>query len=143
MTGQRIIMNYTTPPDLDDLAAIANSCLQLMPEELTAFCDNLAIEIEDLPDDVILDDANVDEPYDLVAFLKRGNQLSPGVEKKSANDEDVLTIYRRPLLDYWCETQDDLKQLMRQIIIEELGQNYDFSDDEIDEMAARPYQGAV
>ncbi|MBK7361802.1 MAG: metallopeptidase family protein [Micavibrio sp.] len=72
-----------------------------------------------------------------------GKEISPGVEKKTANDDDVLVIYRRPLLDMWCESCDDLLGLLRQVMIEELGRHFDFPDDEIEEMARRHYQGML
>ncbi|PJB69071.1 MAG: hypothetical protein CO093_11380 [Alphaproteobacteria bacterium CG_4_9_14_3_um_filter_47_13] len=143
MSQQKIIMNFTLPPGLDELTAIAEASLENMPEELMEFCDSLAIHIEELADESLESDLELEDPYELVALYRSGNQIAPGVQKKIANDDDILIIFRRPLLDLWCETGDDLNDLIRQVMIEELGHVFDFSEEEIDEMTQRHYQGML
>ena len=140
MQSQRIIMNFTTPPSLEDVEDLANAAWENLPEELSSRCDELTIAVEDTVDDTTMDDLDVDDAYELLALYKNGKEISPGVERKVANDDDVLVIYRRPVLDMWCETQDDLLSLIRQIMIEELGRHFEFSDDYIVDMAERHYQ---
>ncbi len=139
----QIIMNFSTPPSIDDLTVIATSQFELMPDEIAEQVENISIQIEDIPDEVTEAEMDLDDPYELVAFFKSGKQISPGVEKKSANDDDVLILYRRPILDMWCETCEDLTSLVRDIMIEEIASNLDFSEDDIEEMAARHYQGML
>ena len=141
MQSQRIIMNFTTPPSLEDVEDLANAAWENLPEELLSRCDELTIAVEDTVDDTTMDDLDVDDAYELLALYKNGKEISPGVERKVANDDDVLVIYRRPVLDMWCETQDDLLSLIRQIMIEELGRHFEFSEDDIEDMAERHYQG--
>ena len=143
MDGRQIIMNFTLPPSLDDMEVMAAGVLEHLPEELAEFCDGVAIRVEDLPDEVVEHDLDLEDPYDLLAFYKSGKEISPGVERKTANDEDVLILYRRAILDLWCETSDDLNGVVRQVIIEELARHFDFSDDEIDEFVQRHHQGML
>lgn len=143
MDRKEIIMNFSIPPSIEDINVIALETLDNLPEEILEFCDSLSVCVEDLPDDALQNDLDLDDPFELIALYKNGQQLSPGVQSKTANDDDVLILFRRPLLDMWCETGDDLNTLVRQIMIEELGQNFDFSDDEIDEMTKRHYQGML
>ncbi len=143
MDCQRIIMNFRVPPSMEDIEDLASSALENLPEEILGRCDELGILIEDTVDETTLDDLDLDDPFDLLALYKSGKEISPGVERKVANDEDVLVIYRRPLLDMWCETQEDLQGLIRQVMIEELGRYFEFSDDDIEDMADRHYQGML
>jgi len=143
MSQQRIIMNYTIPPSNEDIQVLAEETFDSIPEEIMEFCDNLVVQVEDVADEALEADLNLDDPFDLILLYRKGSELTPGVEKKVANEDDVLIIFRRPFLDYWCETQEDLNNLLRQLMIEELGQNFDFSDDEIEEMVDRHYQGAL
>lgn len=143
MNYQRIIMNFTVPPTLEDLEVLAGDVLETLPDEIMRSCESVAISVEDFADDVTQSDLEVDDPYDLVAFYKNAREISPGVERKVANDDDVLMLYRRPILDMWAETGDDLQILIRQIMIEELGRYFDFSDEDIEEMAQRHYQGML
>lgn len=118
--------------------------LETLPEELQEFCDGILIRVEDMPEDSLVDDLELQDAYMLPCLYRNGKELAPGIESRTANDaEDHLVIYRRPLLDMWVETQDDLGALLRQVMIDELGQQFDFSDDEIDEMHKRHYQGML
>ena len=143
MNRQEIIMNFSAPPSLDDLQVIANGQLELMPDELSDHIEDLAIQIEDMPDDLVEAEMELEDPYELLALFQSGKQISPGVEKKSANDDDVLILYRRPILDMWCESGEDLTGIIREIMIEELATNFEFSDDDIEEMTSRHYQSML
>ncbi len=141
MDQHRIIMNYTVPPSLEDIETMAKDVLTSLPEEILEYCETLAIEMMDFPDDATQAELELDDPYELVALYRSGKEISPGVERKVANDDDVLMLFRRPIMDLWCETEDDLASLLREVMIEELGNNFDFSEEEIEEMTARHHQG--
>lgn len=137
MERNQIIMTYSRPPGADELTVMAGEALLALPQELAEYSETLSIRIEEFADDAVQQEFDLDDPYELLALYRSGSQIAPGVTRKSANDDDVLIIYRRPLLDAWCETNDDLANLLRQVMIEELGQYFDFSDDEIEEMSLR------
>lgn len=143
MNRQQIVMNFSLPPGVDDIEVIARECLAALPEELSGLCEELVIRVEELADSALETEMELDDPFELIALYRSGGHVSPGVEKKVANDDDILLIFRRPLLDMWCETGEDLNALVRQVMIEELAQNFEFSDDEIDEMTRRHYQGML
>lgn len=136
-----IIMSFSIPPSTEDLEAIAKSVFDNLPEEILELCEDVGIRIEEVADESLQSEFDLEDPYELVCLFRSGSEIAPGVIKKVANDEDMLVIYRRPLLDLWCETSEDLNLLVRQVMIEELGQNFDFSEDEISEMTRRHYQG--
>lgn len=137
--SQKIVMNFSVAPSADDLSVIANDILENLPDEILEFCDDLVIQIEEMPDEVVEADLELDDPYELTALYKGGKELTPGVEKKVANDDDVLILFRRSLLDLWCETGEDITQIIRDAMIEEIGNNFDFSDGDIEEMTGRHY----
>jgi predicted Zn-dependent protease with MMP-like domain len=141
--SQQIVMNFSVPPSMDDMSVIANEQLENMPDELFEFCDDLTIKIEEIPDEATESDLELDDPYELVALYKAGKELSPGVETKAANDDDFLILYRRPLLDAWVESGEDLAQIIRDAMIEEIANNFNFSDNDIEEMSTRHYQGML
>ena len=143
MDRQQIIMHFTVPPLADDLKVMAEEALEGLPEEILEHCEDLVIEIEELPDETVEQDLDLDDPYELMALFRSAKQIAPGVEKKVANEDDILVIYRRPLLDLWCENGENLNDLVRQVMIEELGAQFEYNDDEIDEMISRHYQGML
>ncbi len=127
-------MNYTVAPSLEDLEAIGSSIMQVLPDALLCHCEELTLVVEDMVDEILQDDLALDDPFDLLALYKSGKIIAPGVECKTANCDDVLVLYRRSLLDMWSETGEDLQILIRQVIIEELGRYFEFSEDDIQEM---------
>ena len=141
--NQQILMNFSTPPSEDDVLAIANTHLENLPDELNEHFEDLTVTVEDMPDEATESDLDLDDPYELLALYKAGTQLAPGVEKKVANDDDALILYRRPILDVWCETGEDLNQVVRDAMIEEIGNHFDFSEDDIENMTAQHYQGML
>lgn len=143
MDRQQIIMNHSTPPSTDDLLVIAQGALETLPDELAELCESLTVLVEDFADDTILDEMELEDPYELLALYRSGKQISPGVESKVANDDDAIILFRRALLDMWCETGEDLNILVRQAMIEELAHNFEFSEEDIDDMARRHYQGML
>ena len=132
-----VIMNYTTPPSLEDLEGMAQAHLDNLPDELADYCEDLVLVIEDLPDESIENDLDLDTPFDILALFKNGAEITPGVLAKQQSEDDRLILFRRPILDYWCESYEDLNFLIRQIIINELGQNFDLSDEEIEDLVLR------
>lgn len=143
MECKNIIMNHSVPPSLEDLGTIAAGILQSMPDELLRHCDGVAVIVEDIVDEAMLADLNLDDPFDLLALYKNGKEISPGIVRKVANDDDVLIIYRRALLDMWCETEEDLQSIIRQVMIEEIGRYFELSENDVQDMADQDYQGVL
>ena len=141
--SQQIIMNFSLPPSADDIQVIAQEHFESLPEELAEFCDELVIQIEELPDEATESDLELSDPFELLSLFKSSKELSPGIEKQGANDNDILILYRRPILDMWCETGEHLSIIVREAMIGELGNNFDFSEDEIEEMNQRHHQGML
>jgi predicted Zn-dependent protease with MMP-like domain len=48
----------------------------------------------------------------------------------------MIYLYRRPLLDYWCETGEDLAHLVRHVLIHEIGHHFGLSDDDMEAIEA-------
>ncbi|OFW87834.1 MAG: hypothetical protein A3J37_07580 [Alphaproteobacteria bacterium RIFCSPHIGHO2_12_FULL_45_9] len=129
-------MNFSSPPNADDIAVFARQALENLPDELSGKCEELVLEIEEFPDDATMQDLEIETPYELLALYHSAKEISPGVQKKIANGEDKIVVYRRPILDVWCETGEDLGRLIREIIIEELARGFEFSDEDIQDMVA-------
>ena len=45
---------------------------------------------------------------------------------------DMIFLYRRPILDYWCETGEELAAVVRHVLIHEIGHHFGFSDDDME-----------
>jgi predicted Zn-dependent protease with MMP-like domain len=122
---------YSAPPTLDDIEAIAAEAFAGMPEELTRHVRNIVFRIEEFPDEDTQEAMDLESPFDLLG-LYRGVDLSRKSVGDVVNDIDMIFLYRRPLLDYWCETGEDLTHVVRHVLIHEIGHHFGLSDDDMD-----------
>jgi len=122
---------FTTPPTLADLEQLAERELARLPPELLAQIDNLAILVEDFPDELTEQEMELESPFDLLG-LYRGVDLIRRSVSDPPRSPDTIYLYRRPLLDYWCETGDSLVEVVRHVLIHEIGHHFGFSDDEME-----------
>jgi predicted Zn-dependent protease with MMP-like domain len=123
------------PPSLEDLEVIAEAAYAGIPRELTRHVDNVVIRVVDFPDDETLDEMGCETPFDLLG-LYRGVDLSRKSTLDVVTNLDMIFLYRRPLLDYWCETGEDLTHLVRHVLIHEIGHHFGLSDDDMERIEA-------
>jgi len=143
MDARNIIMSFSVPPSAEDLSVMAAEILENMPDELVEYADDIAVFCEEIPDEAIEQELDLDDPFDLLALYRSGGEISPGVQKKIADEDDMLMLFRRPILDMWCETGEDLFTIMRSVVIEEIARYHDFADDEIDVIVKTHHQAML
>jgi predicted Zn-dependent protease with MMP-like domain len=115
------------PPSLADIEALARRALDAIPNELKRHLGPIAIRVAEFPDAETEAEMALDSPFDILG-LYRGVALP----HKSISDPrpplDMIFLYRRPILDCWCETGEDLADLVRHVTIHEIGHHFGFSD---------------
>jgi predicted Zn-dependent protease with MMP-like domain len=115
------------PPSLAEIEALARQVLATMPSRLQRHLGPVAIRVEEFPDEETEAEMALDSPFDILG-LYRGVALP----RKSISDPrphlDMIFLYRRPILDYWCETGEDLARVVRHVMIHEIGHHFGFSD---------------
>jgi predicted Zn-dependent protease with MMP-like domain len=119
------------PPSLDDLEALATEALKTIPDVLRQHVRDVVIQVQDFPDEETEREMGLETPFDLLG-LYRG----VGLTRQSVSDvrtaPDMIFLYRRPLLDFWCETGEDLVHVVRHVMIHEIGHHFGFSDDDME-----------
>lgn len=121
---------FTAPPMLDDIETIGREALKTIPEELCRHVRNLVIRVEEFPDEETEEEMGLESPFDLLG-LYRGVSIDRKSIADTPHDLDMIFLYRRPLLDYWCETGEDLFELVRHVLIHEIGHHFGFSDEDM------------
>ena len=114
-------------PSLDDINAIAKAALKTLPVELGRHVVDVVIRIADFPNLEIERDMGLGSPFDLLG-LYQGVSLDRKSVSDPTPDGDMIFLYRRPILDYWCETGEDLAHVIRHVLIHEIGHHFGFSD---------------
>jgi predicted Zn-dependent protease with MMP-like domain len=92
---------------------------------------DVVIRVEDFPDPGTTRDMGLESPFDLLG-LYRGVDLLHKSVSDVASDVDMIFLYRRPLLDYWCDTGENLIHLVLHVLIHEIGHHFGLSDDDME-----------
>ena len=124
-----------TAPGLDDLEAMARTEFQRIPLELRRHVTDVVIRVADFPDAETERDMGLASPFDPLG-LYRGVALTEKSVAWTPADVDMIFLYRRPLLDYWCETGEDLRHLVRHVLIHEIGHHFGLSDADMEAIEA-------
>ena len=131
----RMSQSFTTAPDLADIEALARAALATIPEILRDKVEGVIIRVDDFPDAQTEREMGLQSPFDLLG-LYRGVPFGEKGVSATPQDIDMIFLYRRPLLDYWCETGEDLAHLVRHVMIHEIGHHFGFSDEEMEAIEA-------
>ena len=124
-------------PSLVEIEALAARALASLPRRFKRHLGPVVIRVEDFPDAETESAMELDSPFDLLG-LYRGVALP----HKSISDPrpqlDMIFLYRRPILDYWCESGEDLFEVVRHVLIHEIGHHFGFSDDDMERIENAP-----
>ncbi len=121
---------FGPPPGIADIEAMARAALAEIPAPLRARVADVAILVTEFPDEETERAMGLETPFDLLG-LYQGVSLDRKGVGDVAEDVDRIFLYRRPLLDYWCETGVDLEDLVRNTLIHEIGHHFGLSDDDM------------
>ena len=123
--------HYTTPPDADDIADLAERALAQIPERLRRHVAGVGIAVEDMADDETLDEMDIESGWEL-SGLYRGTPLGERSVDDIAREPDLIFLYRQPILLEWIEEGEDLYRLVRNVLVHEIAHHFGFSDAEIE-----------
>ena len=124
------LQRFFAPPTADELSAMAAICLDHLPVVVRDMLGDLVLRIDEFPDDELIEEMDLESPYDLLSYGR-------AMESTETGHEPLLVIlYRRPILEYWCEVGEDLMQIMAQVILDEIGHFLDLSDDTLEQIGA-------
>lgn len=115
------------PPALADLEALAQRALATVPAALKRQLGPVVIRVEEFPDAETEAEMGLESPFDILG-LYRGVALPLKSVAYPSPAIDMIFLYRRPILDYWCDSGEDLARIVRHVLIHEIGHHFGFSD---------------
>ncbi len=128
-------MSDHLPPSLAEIEELAQRALGTIPRRLKRHLGHVVIQIEEFPDEETEAAMGLDSPFDILG-LYRGVALPHKSVSDPRPNPDMIFLYRRPILDYWCESGEDLAYLVRHVLIHEIGHHFGFSDEDMERIEA-------
>ena len=115
-------------PTLEAIEALADSAFARLPQQFRKLCEGLVIQVVDFPDDETLDDMGAETEFDLLGLFRGRGLPDRGAAAETGELPNMIWLYRRPLLDYWCDGDDTLAAVVTHVLVHEIGHHFGLSD---------------
>lgn len=119
-----------TAPDAATIERIARDVLTRIPEPFARHLGDIVLLVEDFADDETLAAMGIEDPFELTG-LYHGSPIGEKSSFDGMRMPDRIHLYRRPLLDEWCDTGVTLDDLIRHVVVHEVGHHFGLSDDDM------------
>ncbi|MCB1461126.1 MAG: metallopeptidase family protein [Nitratireductor sp.] len=117
-------------PSLDDIEALAREAYAYLPAEFRKLTGEAMIVVADFPEDEVLDELGLESPFDLLGLFE-GRGIGDKSNPFTGEFPNRISLFRRPILDYWAEHDDSLGEIVAHVLIHEIGHHFGLSDDDM------------
>ncbi len=122
-------------PSLAEMETMANELFEFLPKRFRDLCEGVIIRVDDFPTDEVLDEMDCEGEFDLLGLFQ-GVGLPHQSNADIARLPNMIWLYRRPILDYWAEHEETLGDIVRHVLIHEIGHHFGLSDDDMADIEA-------
>jgi predicted Zn-dependent protease with MMP-like domain len=122
--------NGQSAPTLDDIDALARAAFASLPEEIRALTGEVVFVVQDFPDEDVMDDMHLESEFDILGLFS-GPDFA-GRESGSMASPTMIFLYRRPILEYWGEHDEPLGNIVRHVLVHEIGHHFGLSDEDME-----------
>ena len=118
-------------PSLDDFETMAAQAFSSLPSEFRALTGDVVFAIQEFPDEDVLREMELQSEFDILGLFQ-GPDLGARVANDGPPDPTMILLYRRPILDYWAEHEEKLGDVVRHVVVHEIGHHFGLSDDQME-----------
>ena len=123
-------------PSIEDIETMAVAALDQLPDDFLKLCDGMVLRVEDFPDDDVIEELALETEFDLLGLFQ-GHGLAHGsAVAETGQMPNMVTLYRRPILDYWAEHEENLGAVITHVLVHEIGHHFGLSDDDMERIEA-------
>ncbi len=130
-------------PDISDFEIIASAAYAGLPENFRALCEGVVIRIEEFPDEDVMRDMNLENPFDILGLFTGVGLAQDGAIEESGRLPNTVHLYRRPILDYWAEHDEALGAIITHVLVHEIGHHFGLSDEDMERIEAAADEAAA
>ena len=117
------------------METMAQDVFGRLPRTFRELCQDVVIRVDDFPTEEVLDEMQAESEFDLLGLFQ-----GVGLPHQSLGDiarlPNMIWLYRRPILDYWAEHDEALDDIVRHVLIHEIGHHFGLSDEDMEAIEA-------
>ncbi len=125
--------NGQLAPDASEIESLARAAIDRLPEPFRELVGAVVLIVEDFADDDILAELEIDDPFAL-SGLYSGRSIGEPVQ--TGDLPATIHLFRRPILDEWVESGEELSHLVAHVVVHEIGHHMGLSDEDIHALEA-------
>lgn len=135
-SGAKALWTDQQAPSIDDFTRLAEAAFAALPAAFRQEAGDIVFRVSDFADDETLESFGMEDPFELTG-LYRGVDLSHQSILDPSPEPSEIFLYRRPILDEWCERGDvGLFEIISHVLVHEIGHHFGLSDEDIERIEA-------
>ncbi len=125
----------TLAPSLADIEALAQAAVERLPALFRDHLASVLLRVEDFPDAEVMAAMELESEWEILG-LYQGRHVGMKGDEPTGALPDMIFLYRRPLLDEWCQTDDSLEAIVSHVLVHEVGHHFGLSDEAMEAIEA-------
>lgn len=117
--------------DESEFEQLVDAAFAALPAQFREVCGPLVVRVDDFAALDVLDEMEIDDPYDLLGLYH-----GVGLPFQGHNDvrygPDVVSLYRLPIINHARAEGLPLARVVRHVLVHEIGHHFGFSDDDME-----------
>jgi len=121
-------------PSLDDFEEMAAAAFAALPDEFRSLVGGVPCMVSEFPDEETVKEMELESEFEILGLFRGVGMPQGGVLEHTGQLPNHIWLYRRPILDYWAESEDGetLGEIITHVLVHEIGHHFGFSDDDME-----------
>jgi predicted Zn-dependent protease with MMP-like domain len=129
VTGETLSnLSSLRAPTSEDIDSLARAAFERLPASFRSLSDGLVIQVVDFPDEETLKEMDAESEFELLGLFRGRGLAQGGAAGETGELPNMIWLYRRPLLDFWCDGEDTLDEVVTHVLVHEIGHHFGLSD---------------